>query len=253
MPWDAEATAGDLFVAVNGGTWEPVDGPSAPDGSYDLRVRLPDGRTVALEITQDTNPRIREQYAAQARFDWRFDTIDGWWEVSVVEPCDLRPLHADIASLIARLHAQGQTSLVIGARTPSSPIVGRLRELGVRLVHRVDDHEFGWVNVGTASVADTTAPSVVVDLIEDHASRPDNVRKLTAATDVDERHLLVWVTADRTAQMAALYGFRPDQQPQIPTAIDVVWVAAAFKPPTIVWCWRRGSGWQPPVVAPVPP
>jgi hypothetical protein len=256
-PWDEEAAAGDLFAHLNGGSWEPLDGVDAPDCTYDIRAMVPTGRTVALEITQDTTQAIRRQHAIQAELDWTSDLLDGWWEVAVVEPFNVRALHNAIFDLIIEFDAGGERSLVIGDSTLSSPLVDRLHLLGVRLLHRVGDSAPGYVNVSPASRAGSTGPSVLVEIAEDHVHRPDNAKKLEIAT-TDERHLWIWVTHDRGQQIAALVGdLKPTDAPGVPEFVDTVWIATADTSPT-VWSWSRHGGWvkhglAQPVNSPVRP
>jgi hypothetical protein len=237
-PWDEETAAGDLYVNLNGGRWEPIDGAGAPNSTYDIRVTLPGGRTVALEVTQDTEQKVRHQRAVEARLEWESDKLDAWWEVAVIEPCDIRALHGAIFDLIAELAATGTTSLIIGNSTPRSPLIERLLALGVRLVHRVADANPGYVNVSPASQAGSTGPSVLVDIAEDHANRPDNAKKLRIET-TDERHLWIWVTHDRGQQIAAIVGDQaPTMAPTVPDWVDSIWIATADTAPT-VWNWNR--------------
>jgi hypothetical protein len=241
--WDEESAAGDLFIRVNGGTWEQLDGVHAPDSTYDITATLPTGNTVALEVTQDTTQAIRWQNAVQAGLGWTSDQLDGWWEVAVVEPCNVRALHDAIFDLITEFDTRGERSLVIGNSTPSSGFVDRLRALGVRLLHRVGDTKPGYVNVSPAAQAGSTGPSVLVEIAQDHGNRQDNAKKLNIAT-TDERHLWIWVTHDRGEQIAAMVGdVRPTDAPSVPEFVDRVWIATADTSPTL-WSWTRHKGWD---------
>lgn len=241
--WDEETAAGDLFVQLNGGSWESVDGVNAPDSTYDIKCTLPNGRTVALEVTQDTTEAIRRQRAIQTRLDWSSDNLDAQWEIAIAEACDVRALHDVIFDLIAEFDATGQRSLVVGRRTPTGPFVDRLRALGVRLIHRVGDATPGFVNLSPASQGGSTGPSVLAEVVQDHANRPDNAKKLSIDS-TDERHLWIWVTHDRGEQIAALFGDRaPADAPEVPNTVDAAWIATADTNP-IVWSWVRNVGWR---------
>ena len=243
--WDEETAAADLFVDLNGGSWEAIDGINAPNSTYDIKVTLPSGRTVALEVTQDTTQKVRHQRAIEAQLEWESDNLDAWWEVAVVEPCDVRALHGAIFDLVAEFDATGKTSLIIGNSTPPSPLVEKLLALGVRLLHRVADANPGYVNVSPASQAGSTGPSVLVDIAEDHANRRDNAKKLDIST-TDERHLWIWVTHERGQQIAAILGDRaPTVNPAVAESVDSIWIATADTAPT-VWSWTREQGWRRP-------
>lgn len=247
-PWDDERGAGDLFTEINGGTWVTVDGPTAPPSTYDIKVTLPTNgtapRTIALEATQDTTQDVRHQRAVAAKLDWTSAQLDAFWHVSVLEATDVRALHAEVFGLISELNDAGKTTLLVGRPSRSTGSLNdRLWELGVRLLYRVRDEDPGYVNLSPASEAGSTGPSALIEIAADHATRPDNATKLRNA-DADERHLWVWVTSDRGQQIAALVGeFMPTQAPRVPDHIDAIWLATAFKTPT-VWCWVRHTGWE---------
>jgi hypothetical protein len=243
-PWDEEHNAGDLFTEINGGTWVPLDGPTAPPSTYDIKVTLPSGRTIALEVTQDTTPAVRHQRAVAAKLDWTSDRLDAWWEVSALEASDARAIHAEVFGFIGELDAAGETKLLVRRpRNSTSSLNDRLWSLGVRLLYRVRDENPGYVNLSPASEAGSTGPSALIEIAEDHANREDNATKLANA-DADERHLWVWVTSDRGQQVAALVGdLMPTEAPKVPDHIETVWLATAYESP-IVWSWVRHIGWE---------
>jgi hypothetical protein len=242
--WDEEAAAGDLYVRLNGGTWIAVDGTTAPNSTYDLLATSPTGDTVAVEVTQHTTQEYRRQSAIENRLDWTSDLLDAWWEVSVIQSCDVRALHAQVFQLLADLYATGETKLVMSRRPdPEHDISNRLHQLGVRLAYRVQDAEPGHVNLSPASEAGSTAASVLVGIAEHHANLPDNALKLKLATAA-ERHLWIWVTTDRGQEMAALWGDDvPSTDPVLPAHVDAVWITTATAPAT-VWRWHRQAGWH---------
>ena len=90
--------------------------------------------------------------------------------------------------------------------------------------------------MGEAGQAGSTGPSVVVEMIERHASRLDNVRKLAAASDRTERHLFVWVETSQHAAVAAFNFSKvlpdgaglPDRPPKLPDCVDAAWAVTGF-------------------------
>lgn len=240
--WDSEGDAGRLCARLLGGTWEKVDGIYAPNGTYDLRVTVARGSTIAVEVTQDTTETIRRQHGSEQKHDWESDLLSGWWEVSLREPANIGVLHTRIFDLIAQLESDGVKSLSLGRKTPSDPIVDALRSLGVTLLYRLHEDSPGYVNLSPAPDAGSTAPSVLNEIVSDHANRADNAAKLKVDT-TDERHLWIWVTTDRASQTAALLmGDAPLAAPSVPSHIDSVWLATALDNPT-VWRWSRTGGW----------
>ena len=74
-------------------------------------------------------------------------------------------------------------------------------------------------------------------------SRTDNALKLSPSEDAAERHLFIWVLTDHFGAIAAMSEpYLPTEMPNLPSDIDVVWLATGFDPPT-VWRYDR-SGWN---------
>jgi hypothetical protein len=91
----------------------------------------------------------------------------------------------------------------------------------------------------------------VVDLVERHAARPDNIAKLNAARDRAERHLFVWVESSQHAAVAT-FGFSnllpegahlPDRRPELPDCVDVVWAVTGYEN-AYIWQYDRKRGWR---------
>lgn len=117
-----------------------------------------------------------------------------------------------------------------------------LDSLGVRLIYRLDASSPGSLVIGPAPKAGATAPDLLVSVVEDHTNRPDNISKLRRAATAAERHVLIWIHADRSNLTAAMaFDVLPTRRPRLPAEVDVVWVASAYEQPTV---WRVDlAGW----------
>ena len=142
------------------------------------------------------------------------------------------------ATRVTGMAAFGVTLVAVGSRVQ----VYRLADAGP---------EGGEVVMGEASQAGATGPSVVVDLVERHTTRADNIAKLSAASDRSERHLFIWVENSQHAAVAT-FAFSnllpdgahlPDRAPVLPHCVDVVWTVTGYDNAHI-WQYHRLHGWR---------
>ena len=155
-------------------------------GSAPRIIRPADHRTERSRSRPRGDPgddarSTRGQESVKAKLDWTFEELEGCWVVDATEPYRPTEIHGAIVDLLDELASQGTTTLHIDRDTPASPLRDRLRELKVKMVHRVSDASPGRVIVGTASSAGSTAAQVICDVAVHHASRADNVAKLATA------------------------------------------------------------------------
>ncbi len=205
-PWDEEADAANRLAGVLGGkaTRRDVAG-GAPTGTHDYDiVVVVDEEVVALEVTQHAVGPILAQRALEAKLDWTYDQLTSCWIVDVRGPCDLHRLRAEIIEVLQTFEADGRDRRLPNQSADDAPLDGRLRRLGVKLIYRLSDATPGEVLVGSASVGGSTSPEVIVDFVNDHANRPDNVAKLRAAATAIARRLWIWVHSDRHQAVAAM-------------------------------------------------
>lgn len=240
--WDNEVSAAALVSVVLGGHPERTDTAGAQQ-THDFDIVLTDGQVVALEVTREVDPAVRSQHALEDKLDWSsFDDLNGFWHVSVIEPCDVKALHSELPGVLAEMQLEGLTVVSLDRRAEQHGTLAKLRRLGAVAAVRLQDRSPGEIALNSAPIASSTAIDVPVDVANAHLSRPDNVRKLRAAR-ADERHLFVWITVDRTAAVASFaLGSLPTAPPLLPDGVDAVWLATAYEPPT-VWRFHRVGGW----------
>ncbi|MFP4512467.1 MAG: hypothetical protein ACLFRV_05930 [Acidimicrobiales bacterium] len=242
-PWDNEADGAALVAALLGGAPRRRDADDAPPGTHDFDIELPDGCVVALEITQHAYAAVLAQRSLEAKLDWTFDNLRYDWVVDVREPCDVKALNREIAEVLSQFEMVGRDRWLENADSLDEATTETLARLQVRLIYRLSEAHPATVIVGSAPAGGATSPDLLIGIAEDHAGRDDNIRKLEKVSDAVERHLLIWVHADHHQLTAAMsLGFLPHAAPQLPDAIDVVWIASAYDRPTV---WRVDrSGWS---------
>lgn len=240
--WDEEAAGADLVCSQVGGSGVlRRDGHGAPPSTRDFDIELPNGDLIALEVTQEARPAILAQRAYEAKQDRTFTELKHDWVVNVREPCDLDRLRREILGVVVPIEAEGREVWIDGRDALAPDHAALLRSLGVRMLYRQGQAEPGSIVLGSAAVAGSTGPNLITKVVEKHANAPDNVKKLRAADDVVERHLLIWILADCHAEAAAMsFGFLPPDPVALPPEVDVVWVATAYEKPAVWRCDRQG-------------
>jgi hypothetical protein len=275
-PWDPEAHAAEIFAALLGGVVDPLDPGGGAEQLHDFDLSLPDGATIAVEVTRHNTPSSLAVLAELDQRDWHFQGIRHVWVVDMIPSYNVAAVHDEIVDLLVELEAaeihtlhlrpelfdetltddelddKDQPDRALLDKRGVREAAKRLRDLGARLVYELADASQGRgeVIMGEAPQAGSTGPSIVVELIERHAGRPDNAAKLAAASDRSERHLFVWVETSQQAAVAA-FGFSailpdgagmPDQAPALPGCVDAVWAVTAYDNAHI-WQYHRQHGW----------
>lgn len=274
VPWDEETDAGRVVTHFLGGIVRRVDPGGGSVQLHDLDVLLPDGVTIAIEVTRHNSPQALAVLGAIDKRRWKSPELSNVWVVDTTPTVSVAALHRDIARLLQRLEAAGIDTLLVRResfdatmrdeelddeereerdvleRTGTQEVAEELSGLGVRLAYSLLPAPTGGeVIVGEASQAGSTAAAVVAEAVEYHASRSDNIAKLKAASDRAERHLFVWIESSQHAAVAAFGipratdGEVTAPAPKIPECVDTAWAVTAFEI-AHVWRYHRVTGWR---------
>lgn len=276
-PWDSEARAAEIVSAHLGGTSRRVDPGGGAAQVHDFDVDLSDGATIAVEVTRHNVPSSLAVLSEIDKRDWHFPQLRYDWVIDMIETYNVETVHREVAGLIATIEGAGIESLLLRgplfsptladdelddderetkellARTDTRAAAERLWDLGARLIYRLVPAvgQAGEAILGDASRAGSTGASLIVEVVEQHAAKPDNKAKLEAAMEQAERHLFIWVETSQHAAVAA-FGFSsvlphgaglPELAPQLPDAIDAAWVVTAYDSARI-WQYHRAHGWR---------
>lgn len=244
--WDDEAHAAQVLVAILGGRSEGRDPGGGRVPIHDFDLHLDDGSVIAVEVTRHNIEAQLQQQAEVARHDPRFPGLQFHWHLGMGRTFDVKRIRTEAPDLLATLEERGTDSIdLVEATSSDDPTFAGLRSLGVRLVYRLGhaDLDGGALDIGAAPIAGATAPDVAVEAAEQCAGRKGKAEKLAAAV-ADERHLFVWVENSRDQVVATMgMGTLPRRAPELPDAIDAVWLATAYEYPH-VWQYERRSGWS---------
>lgn len=259
-PRPDELAAADLVANALGGRWQTRDGESDPDGMYDFDVILPDGRCIALEITSASDGAvIALSDAALVREGkqrhWPAPGLANDWIVtlpqSLVRVADMmRAMLQILKTFEEHDHHNVDHPINYDYINPRSdlpaPVVEaarRMVELGVTrvlvLAPRIRDVAEMIIAIGSGAVADPDAVNRLV------IERAQPKRKKLAMASADERHLFVWLDGTQPAAALAAAKLAPPSAPDIPSEIDVIWLATPpLAAPEKLWRARKPAGWE---------
>lgn len=276
-PWDSEEHAAEIVRSRLGGVARRVDPGGGSAQLHDFDLELSDGTTVAVEVTRHNEPSSLAVLTELDKRDWHFPQLKYDWVVDMIPTYSVAKVHRDVADLLAPIESASTEALILGGRLFRPRLSGfeladnerettalldrtgtrlpaeRLWNLGARLIYRHarGNAQGGEVIMGEASKAGSTGASLIIEVVEHHATKPDNKKKLEAATDHSERHLFVWVETSQHAAVAA-FNFSnvlpggaglPDRAPHLPPGVDAVWVVSAYDIAHI-WQYHRAHGWR---------
>ena len=258
-PWDEESDAADLMQSRLGGVTHRVDPGGGHQQLHDFDLELENGATVAVEVTRDTVASHRSLLSEVDRRAWRFPELSFDWVVDMIASYSVREVHSKIARPLAELEGASVDSALLSRPNrsnrasehdlpegPAREAGAELYALGARLVYRIGAATSGGGSVimSEATQAGSTAPSVVVEVVEHHAALEDNVAKLSRANPAWERHLFIWVENSSQQAVATMaFGILPERSPELPAPIDAVWAVTAYELARI-WRYHRSEGWR---------
>jgi hypothetical protein len=242
--WD-ERDAEQIVALVTCGTSHTRDIASAPPGTHDFDIELPDGRIIAVEVTR-SNARTRTellaavyQFGATADHGWILQGLASSWHLILDPFAHVRDLHAEVVALLTDAAQAGHDQF-----RPRSD--GRLYELGVRAVFKKP--QIQPPQVVCALLEDDFDPvvlgpptgSVLARVVDQEA--PRKAAKL-ARTEAAERHLYIWVEISQRTVLADMeFAGTPRTTPNLPAGVDAVWLVDAFWPGR-VRVYKPADGW----------
>jgi hypothetical protein len=257
-----ELMAAAILAELLGARAEVNDGPGRGASHFDWRLKARN-RTYAVEVTSHSDQARRQFDAAseaQGGIFRAFPDLAGLYFVHAEPTASVANLWRAVPALIRDHFPEGvgYQALARMRWDPDEPkrvYAEMLTDLGVRWIS-------GGRVAGTSGIQITATEgwwqnsSVVVDGAL--AELEPNRAKLTAASNVDERHLFVWI---HPSAIAVHFSLRdeglPSEVVDLGPGIDVLWVAGADtsrRPSVVSHLWRVQSNqpwedWTPQVRA----
>jgi hypothetical protein len=262
---DIELEAAWTVAALVAGRPARRDKQGAPDGTHDFDILLPDGRTIALEVTSSTVGEVVGMWKAIRELDWCIPGLTRSWSAQLQAA---GPGKAGTA--VRRFHQQAaQWFNILGAEVPygagdvigdaaklplsekAKEAVAKLKALGAKGATAVDATVNGGkpaIVVGTVGPGGFIGWSAVDAAVE--TALTDNADKLAKAS-ADERHLFLWVDNTDNPSYVAMATFSPaGEAPNFKGRADVVWVGLwmngvlGWTNVHSLWKATSGSAWE---------
>jgi hypothetical protein len=247
MPSPYECRAAQLLQQVLDGqvTWR--DAPGAPPGTHDFDLVLPDGRTIAVEVTSATDPAAEAFWRAVTKASWRAPTLKRSWLLDVQTGTNVRAMRRRVEPLLRQLENAG-----VWQFDEQDQKVAQLVSLGVRGGAAVNWGQPPEILV-TGGVGGAVDPEFARMAVEVVARAQDNRNKLLRA-GAHERHLVVWIDPLGLQAFASMRAWRstPPRYCCLPPEVDVLWVGRPCQTDESwrivaedLWRFTRGTGWEP--------
>ncbi len=224
-------------------------------GGHDLELRFADGRREAVEVTEATSERMQGAQAAYRK--WLPEAyfvaprLSHDWHVYATVWARFDVLAAHVPPLLHQLEQFSLEKFFFNSDALRHPPVADLYRLGIEAGFRWNQKPIAKVVVsqpGDRTIWKEPAADpgqYLLDAIETEAAKPDNVEKL-AASGCDRGHIFIWVDSGLYPPWKDLaVGRLPIRPPELPAAIDVVWVATCVPgDEVVVWSVDPPDPWQ---------
>lgn len=252
---------------------ERVDVPGGPPGRHDFEL-VTGERRIAVEVTACVDPEAASFADAldEHALHRSVPDVSRSWEVRLHENARLAGLIEDVGPLLADLDELRVTGLARLGEYDQEPLirldqdavtsdvreaVSALFDLGVDTAWSHLAHEGSQVVefIRRSSGGSARTEDRVTTVVNQAALAKAEVLSRPAATDLDERHLFVWIDSDLCddVEFSLWTGYPPAAPPpHLPDAIDHVWVAAWSLTPgegvghLVIWEALRGGPWRYP-------
>jgi hypothetical protein len=244
-----EDQAAALMCHYLGGRPRRVDPGGGAHQLHDFEVDLHDGQTMAVEVTQHVNAAETRTLSEIQKRHWFSAALGCSWSIGHLGNLNVANLHRELPGLLQSLEASDRRSWIATERSqpPDDPVLATLHRLGVRSVQARDPEPragAGVIVLSRSSIGHWFDASDVLDAIAMEANEAGNARKLEQATGADLRVLFIWAGDFAGIVEAAMtWGELPTSPPDVPVAIDAVWIATAAEPAK-VWRYSMAAGWE---------
>ncbi len=230
-----EAEAKVVLQRLLGGVVVDRDVPGA-QGVRDFDLVDAGGQvTHAIEVTSVQLGSARATRAALERLNTRDLGLTASWHLYVHEEAPIRPIERNAPTHLNLLDANGLTDFS-DLDPPGDPQLARavnaLAAMHVPRGFRLDETPFRLSAGGFGS--GSLDPMNLTRAVEASAAETDNRRKLAAAPNGAERHLIVWLHDSNWYVSSLLRDpIAPPPRPLLPDEVDVVWIAVGDGPGTL--------------------
>lgn len=221
-------------------------------GEHDFDLDLPDGQTVALEVTTAADEAYLQALDAVSSekrggpFVRRRASQQGWY-VCPAEGERIDRIRSQVDDRLARVEEAGLTEFGFDHRLDNHPMVMQLKaELGVVAGRVMQWDEPGLIRIGNPGRGAWFDGSSINTAVEREAHKEDNRNKLRRA-GTPETHLFVYIHSSSFAASVAMErSMLPNFPAAIPEEITQVWTAAYVRSKAALRVLRasRNGSWH---------
>jgi hypothetical protein len=217
----------------------------------DYELRLPDGRSVALEVTtsmveplQKTIAAIRDKRKGGPVIKTELCKRD--WYIHPHSRANINRIRKEADAYLAAVESDGLKGFRSATDSDEYDSVARIYlELGVEYGTVMTWKTPGQIVIAHPSSGGFVDPSRVQDAVNRELSKEDNRVKLAAAA-TEERHLFVYIDPRNHIAWVPLVDMDPPTEPPyLPPEITHVWAASESRAAGEYLVWRaNGKGWE---------
>ncbi len=171
-----EVRASRILSEVLGGSVVWRDVQAAPPRTHDFDLKFGDDRTIAIEVTVSTDPKIVEFWHAVHDQSWQSPGLSHSWVLNVTPPAHVKTLRGKVEALLHRLEGAGISKFGLGRGT-KTPEIKELHSLLVKSGDVLDSVLPSCIYVYSAS-AGWAGTEAVQEAVEQEAMKQDNRSKL---------------------------------------------------------------------------
>jgi len=214
---------------------------------YDWTIILRDGRRVAVEVTQHADQAWREFWSKEDHYK-KLPTLPGFYSVVVEPTADRRTLWARLPVLLPTIpHEIGHRLEYIKWHLDhaSRDVADELIDIGVKWFsfHESSNPAISLSTTGGGWLHHSVVAEAAL------AELGKNRAKLASATDVDERHMFVWIDSSASQPWSSLRDADGLPEPVQLDGADVLWVGAIdhSRLPggvSVLWRCKSNEPWE---------
>jgi hypothetical protein len=241
-----EQRAARIVAGQLGGTFGCRD-TGAQRNHYDFDIELPDGRVVALEVTEHADQAWLSLLGALDKHGSKISapTLERGWYLYLAEAsAGYKALWRQVNEIApSRLASLGLQEVRWFNEYSPYPEAREICRLGITdgSCHSYPGPGGGFITIMPPGGGGAIGPALVASAALQEANKNDNLAKLRKAA-TDERHLFVWIS--RMLPWMSFGDGPPTEVPELPQALTTLWVADLSVGTIHLWRAVSGRGWE---------
>jgi len=210
----------------------------------DFLLRLPDGRTIPMEVTRATEPDVRSIYNALEKHGYTLETqmLQGHWFVMLASNACVKEVRKQAEKYLYQIEQHGIESFNYYLHSYEFDEVRRIYEnLQIESGH-IESSMSAGITLCPPSVGGKIISQYLIEAIEAECNKEDNRKKISPHGDmaviIDSLKHQAWSSLERC-------NGTPDLEPDLPAEVRKLWVIATMHNTShhVVWEYDKDGGW----------